>query len=343
LTVKEGVAGLSANGYHDFMVHVPELTSFRSITLDPAEALMDELVSHRGARWEGLSAHDWNWIYRGQANSAWKLTPSSMRPGVLSQFLTLCDPPMVDRPIRSAQEQRDLEEHVVVDFASGVDHQGLAIPGDHQRLRDKTLAHLSNDATDFPQVDRLGIYALAQHHGIPTRLLDWSRDPRIAAYFAAVEVARIDRDKKERPDSFSVWALSRRYVDEVAQARDPFISLVTAPTTTNPNLHLQRALFTLVGYRRNPDPEPIIIPTVDEILLTPGEAPPNCTEIWWNHLHRVPPLWKYTVPASQAGVLLRFLAIDGICAETIFHGHDGVVRGMRERCLRQQAPLHDRR
>jgi hypothetical protein len=325
------------------MGNVPDLTSFGSVTLDSAEALMDELVSHRGERWQGLSAHDWNWIYRGQANSAWKLTPSAMRPGVLSQFLTLCDPPMVDRPIRSAQEQRDLEEHVVVDFASSVDRQGLAVPGDHQRLRDKTLAHLSNDVTGFPQVDRLGIYALAQHHGIPTRLLDWSRDPRIAAYFAAVEVAKLDREKRERPESFSIWALSRRYVDDVARARDPFISIVTAPTTTNPNLHLQRALFTLVGYRCKPDPDPIIIPTVDEILLTPGEAPSDRTEGWWNFQHRVPPLWKYTVPASQARVLLRFLALDGVCAETIFHGHDGVVRGMRERCLHQQAPLHDRR
>ncbi len=268
-------------------------------------------------------------IFRGVRDADLPLRPSAFRGNVFAPFIH----GQVERPIDDGAEQREHEDSVVMEFCSIADHMGIHVPSDRPELRDRRRALQKYEAHEFPPVEKLHMFALAQHYGIPTRLLDWTERPLVAAYFAVEQIAKSrgkDPSGKDLgPDHrVVVWALNRGVIDHFVRnpaPPDPTIYLVTAPRATNPNLHAQGGMFTLVQ-PKSEDPHPI--QDLDVALK-------NYAASITSDFREEAVLYKISLPIGhigfRAGVALRLLSELGVHAATVWPGLAGVAAYYRER------------
>ena len=104
---------------------------------------------------------------------------------------------------------------------------------------------------EHPPGNRVELHAVMQHHGVPTRLLDWSENAFAALYFAVKEFANLDA-----PEDAVVWILEPVRLAEIQylQREIPFsndhffgspqLPLPFYPTHVASRLTPQRSVFT---------------------------------------------------------------------------------------------------
>jgi hypothetical protein len=278
-------------------------------------------------------------VFRGHSDDGFSLVPTATRAGdAFARFSRIrCDDN--DSQIRE-------EISILRRFFNLADANGLVLPEDSQTLR-RTIYKLSSNSyiesldegkEAWPPVEIWSLLAIAQHYGIPTRLLDWTRRAHVAAYFAASSATKRYHEGKN-PERFaekrlSVWAFA---FDRFASYCDPEISAmfsektppslpvvkITAPRAGNQNLHAQSGLFSLQLEEFKGKIVEVVrrqsLETFVESFLKDHKMN-NVATLF----HRI------TLPWCRASHLLWLLQQWGIGRAVIYPGYGGVVGALEE-------------
>lgn len=199
------------------------------------------------------------YVFRGHTDESYKLHPNIMRKKKDASLIDIANIAIFEGEYEKTLRdiglteikvfQATLEMTILRRFYRASNQNGLYVPTSKIMSSQMEI----DGYIDFDEVmnsfkynkwlnrDTTEIAALAQHYGLPTRLIDWSFNQYIAAFFATNFTT-----KPQNTKNISLWMLNYRKLAELFASPDSDVRIFSPHYQWNENAKSQKGLFTYI-------------------------------------------------------------------------------------------------
>ncbi|GHV88787.1 hypothetical protein AGMMS50267_11470 [Spirochaetia bacterium] len=286
-----------------------------------------------------------SYVFRGQKNKRYKLVPSVLREDEWENIYKLANDACSVTNHDWEITQISVEYNIIKRFYNLADKTGLDIP-QVPLLRnsidseiDTFMGSLSlpTQPKEWLPDELYEIAGLAQHYGLPTRLLDWTYDYKVALYFA---VSGIYNNKDRRADCV-LWALNQGSFNLVNSEKYLCPLRFFRPSYHNNKfLSAQKGLFSTWKIPETGDlsslkesngrkAEPINRCPLDELIIDFVDRYIKDGKINPDDFEKNKILYQFIIPAKLKNDILTELGRNGYSEEYLFPGFQNVVSKLK--------------
>lgn len=342
------------------------LTVIKEIHYNDLDAFLNAIL-YNGELYDLFSNY---YIFRGESSDLFKLLPTALREEGEDLLWRLSG--NKNNNERGAELLQIQKEYLILKkFYQIADNRGLHIPN-IPGIRDFFYNLIDYNVTVKPgkwlSEDFFEIAGLAQHYGLPTRLLDWSQDIFVSLYFAVTGAIKAKEKGMHISDNIVLWALNASLATTIYDMthnedilkiagftkpeKDLFsLRIITPQYNGNPNLYAQQGVFTLweimkpihynvlgqlnTNINVKTDRTPLNI-LIENYFKQINKEKVFSDSLWDSRLltkTEIPFLFRITLPVEYIYELYDFLKYIKYNASRLFPGYNGIAQSIQEDAL----------